>query len=249
MRVSRPGSDRILRDSGIQYTFLDAHALTNGYPRPRHGEYVPVYCPSGLAVFGHDLATRDLVWVRDKGYPGDPSYLDFNSDIGYSLPQDYLAPFTQQPGPAPVGIKYARLGKGGDEVYDPDTAFSRCDAHASHFLYSCCELVDRLYQVFGRQPVVAAMFDTEHLGHWWSEGPMWLDLVLRKMAYDQETVKLCTALDYLRANPTNQVITPSMSSWGYQGYSETWLMGRNHWIYPELYQAIEAFDMLRNAEP
>jgi 1,4-alpha-glucan branching enzyme len=37
---------------------------------------------------------------------------------------------------------------------------------------------------------------------------------------------------------------PSMSSWGYQGYSETWLMGRNHWIYPQLYAAVEDFEHL-----
>jgi len=39
--------------------------------------------------------------------------------------------------------------------------------------------------------------------------------------------------------PYNQVILPSTSSWGYQGYHETWLMGRTHWIYSEIYEAID----------
>ena len=244
-----PGVDGILRDSGIHYFFLDAHGITNGHPRPRYGVHAPVYCPSGVAAFGRDWSSHDLVWLKDRGYPGDPFYLDYNSDIGYSLPQDYLAPFTHQPGPDPVGIKYARNGKGGDEVYVPDIAFSRCDEHASHFMHRCCEQVHQLHAALGRRPVMVAMFDTEHFGHWWHEGPIWLDLVLRKMAYDQKTVKLSTALDYLKANPTHQIVSPSMSSWGYQGHSETWLMGRNHWIYPQLYQVIEAFQMMLAQDP
>ena len=37
--------------------------------------------------------------------------------------------------------------------------------------------------------------------------------------------------------PENQVITPSFSSWGYNGYSEVWLEGSNDWVYRHLHQA------------
>lgn len=73
-------------------------------------------------------------------------------------------------------------------------------------------------------------------------GVAWLDLVLRKLSAGHNAIKLITARDYLKTHPTNQVVTPSASSWGYQGYSETWLMGRNHWIYPALYEKIEIID-------
>jgi 1,4-alpha-glucan branching enzyme len=75
--------------------------------------------------------------------------------------------------------------------------------------------------------------------------------MIRKMAYDQQTIQLTTGYDYLRLYPSNQVVMPSMSSWGYQGYSETWLMGRNHWIYPALYDAVDTFEALLEefAEP
>jgi 1,4-alpha-glucan branching enzyme len=59
------------------------------------------------------------------------------------------------------------------------------------------------------------------------------------MAYDQDEVSLITPSEYLSENPRNQVITPSLSSWGWKGYSEMWLQGSNDWIYRHLHVASE----------
>ena len=50
---------------------------------------------------------------------------------------------------------------------------------------------------------------------------------------------MITPLDYLREYPVNQVSTPSMSSWGYKGYSEVWLEGSNDWIYRHLHSCAD----------
>ncbi len=50
---------------------------------------------------------------------------------------------------------------------------------------------------------------------------------------------MITPLEYLREYPTNQVSTPSMSSWGYKGFSEVWLEGSNDWIYRHLHKAAD----------
>jgi 1,4-alpha-glucan branching enzyme len=241
-----PALDTLLGRAGLKYFFLDAHGITNGYPRPRFREYAPVHCPSGVAAFGRDWLTHDLVWLKDKGYPGDPFYRDYSTDIGFELSQDYLSPFTHTLSRVPTGIKY--LSASGD-VYDPQAAFSRCDAHANHFIESCRELIVRLHTELGRRPVVVALFDAEHFGHWWHEGAMWLNLVIRKLAYDQSAIKLVTARDYLEIYSTNQIVAPSMSSWGYQGYNESWLMGRNAWIYPRVFEMIELLDSVIAAHP
>ncbi len=217
-----PGLDALLRDEGIGYFFLDAHGLLNGDPRPKFGVHAPIHCPSGVAAFGRDWKSHDLVWVRDKGYPGDPFYRDFYEGIS-------------------TGMKYF---SGAREIYDAVKALSRCDEHANHFAGTCQQQVEYLHDALGRKPVVSALFDTEHFGHWWHEGPAWLNLLLRRISRDRPAVKLVTARDYLELNPVNQVVNPSMSSWGYQGYSETWLMGRNHWIYPAVYEMIELLDRL-----
>ncbi|MBN1953757.1 MAG: DUF1957 domain-containing protein [Anaerolineae bacterium] len=237
-----PGIDELLQEEGIRYTFLNANGILNGHPRPRFGVHAPVHSPHGVVAFGRDWGIHDLVWLEDKGYPGDPCYLDGDRDIGYELELEQVAPFTHIDRPAGTGIKYHRGKRAGGGAYDPDAAFRRCDAHAQHFFHWCQERVQALQAWMGRKPVLVAMFDTEHFGHWWREGPTWLELVLRKLVYDQQTVELVTASDYLRQYPVNQEVTPSLSSWGYQGYSESWLMGRNHWLYPRLYRAIERLD-------
>ena len=203
-----PGVDEVLAGAGIRCFFLDAHGILNGRPRPKLGIHAPILCPAGVAAFGRDWNSHDLVWRKEVGYPGDPAFLDQMRDRGY----------------------------------DPDLAFQRCDAHASHFVATCQRRVEELQAALGTRPVLVALFDTEHFGHWWHEGPQWLNLVIRKLACDQKTVRLISATDYLEMWPTHQIVTPAASSWGYQGYSETWLMGRNHWIYPLLF---EALDVLR----
>jgi len=49
-----PGVDRILREHGIRYTILETHGVTRADHRPRYGVFAPLFCPSGLAVFGRD---------------------------------------------------------------------------------------------------------------------------------------------------------------------------------------------------
>jgi 1,4-alpha-glucan branching enzyme len=210
--------------------------------QPRFGEYASVHTPHRIAVFARDLPTRDLVWTRDKGYPGDPSYMDHAGDIGLHWDPQYVAPLTHGAGRMRAGIRYyVRGNTSGKTLYDPAAALARCNEHAHHFVQHCQWQVSRLRAGMDRKPVIVAMFDMEHFGHWWWEGPAWLNLVVRKLACEQDTVRMVLPEEYLDEYPTNQAVAPSASSWGYQGYSETWLMGRNHWVYPRVYRAIDAF--------
>lgn len=86
-------------------------------------------------------------------------------------------------------------------------------------------------------PVILSPFDAELFGHWWYEGPEFLELFLRKAAHDQKTFRLTTPGDYLKQNTTQQIVSPSPSSWGNKGYWEVWLDRCNSWIYPHLHAA------------
>ncbi len=55
--------------------------------------------------------------------------------------------------------------------------------------------------------------------------------------------------EYLQENPRNQVVTPSLSSWGWKGYSEMWLQGPNDWIYRHLHAASERMTELAKNFP
>jgi 1,4-alpha-glucan branching enzyme len=54
--------------------------------------------------------------------------------------------------------------------------------------------------------------------------------------------------DYLRNHPTQQVINPAQSSWGFKGFHEYWLNETNAWIYPHLHKATERMIELSRRE-
>jgi 1,4-alpha-glucan branching enzyme len=96
-----------------------------------------------------------------------------------------------------------------------------------------------------------APYDAELFGHWWFEGPDWINFLMRKLHYDQETVKAVTVPEYLERHANLQATQPTMSSWGYKGYAEVWLEGSNDWIYRHLHEAADRMVELArdNCEP
>jgi len=49
----------------------------------------------------------------------------------------------------------------------------------------------------GSQACGGAPYDAELFGHWWFEGPRWLDYLIRGIALDQSTIRLVTLSEYL----------------------------------------------------
>jgi 1,4-alpha-glucan branching enzyme len=68
---------------------------------------------------------------------------------------------------------------------------------------------------------------------------MFLELLFRKLHHDQGMIAPITPSGYLRQYPTNQVATPSLSSWGEKGYGEYWCNGSNAWVYRHLHKMAE----------
>jgi 1,4-alpha-glucan branching enzyme len=100
-----------------------------------------------------------------------------------------------------------------------------------------------------RPPLLVAPYDTELFGHWWYEGPEFLDLFVRKACCDQNVFSLTTPGEYLHQHPTQQVARPSASSWGEEGYWRAWLNESNEWIYPHLQIAQERMTDLARRFP
>jgi len=238
-----PGHDEIFKEAGIRFFFTDSHGVLHGSPRPKYGVFAPVYCKgTGVACFGRDLESSKQVWSSIEGYPGDYNYREFYRDIGFDLEYDYIKPYIHPDGVRiNTGIKYYRITGTGNhkEPYVADWARDKAAAHAGNFMFNRQKQASYLKDLMGKPAIIVSPYDAELFGHWWYEGPMWLDFLFRKIACDQDEIRLVTPSEYLNENPRNQVITPSMSSWGYKGYSEMWLQGSNDWIYRHLHMASE----------
>ncbi|MDH7578245.1 MAG: DUF1957 domain-containing protein [Bacillota bacterium] len=245
----RPGDDRILKKFGIKYFFVESHGLLHASPRPKYGYFAPVYTPAGVAAFGRDMESSKQVWSAQEGYPGDFDYRDFYRDIGYDLDLGYIGPYLPEGRiRTHTGIKYYRITglSNHKEPYVRSYALEKAALHAGNFMFNREKQVEWLAHVLDRKPIVVAPYDAELFGHWWFEGPQWLDYLIRKIHYDQKTIKMITPADYLQLYPCNQVSTPSESSWGWKGYHEVWLNGANDWIWRHLHKAGERMVELAN---
>jgi 1,4-alpha-glucan branching enzyme len=236
------GLEQVLQEANIRWFIVDSHGLLHARPQPRYALFAPVLTKNGLAVFGRDQVSARQVWSRDEGYPGDPRYRDFYRDIGFDLDLDYLKPYL----PAPeqrsfTGLKYYRVtgGTGAKAVYERKPALEAAAGHAQHFLAARSAQLQPLATVLDRPPLVLAPYDAELFGHWWYEGPEFLDNLVRQVCRAPSTFTLLTPSEYLRRHPINQVAQPSPSSWGEEGYWRMWLDEKNEWIYPHLRVAQE----------
>jgi Uncharacterized conserved protein len=239
-----PGVEKQLADAEFRYTFVDTHAFERASSQPLRGVYAPIMSEDGVAFFGRDRATSSQVWSADEGYPGHPDYREFYRDLGHELSEKELSEFIID-GHIRIntGLKFHRITSRGSEekaLYNPDAARERAARHAEHFLRNRIGQVERLAgQYPGRPPLIVAPYDAELFGHWWFEGPQFLEYVFRKMHHDQDAVKCMTPAEYLEKFPENQQALPAGSSWGGDGTYEFWVNDANQDIIPPLHQAAD----------
>ncbi len=248
------GIDEHLRDSGIRYFFTDTHGILFAHPRPRYGVYAPIICPkSRVAALGRDTESSKQVWSAVEGYPGDGIYRDFYRDVGFDLDYEYLKPHLHENGIRSfLGMKYYSITGRTDQKdpYNPQAARDKAAEHAGNFMFNREKQVEWLAgSMDGRPSLIIAPYDAELFGHWWFEGPDWINFLLRKMHFDQQTVKMITVPEYLDRYPNLQVAQPVMSSWGYKGYAEVWCEDSNDWIYRHLHEGAERMVELARANP
>jgi 1,4-alpha-glucan branching enzyme len=231
----------VLQEANLRWFVVDSHGLLHARPRPLYALAAPVFTASGAAAFGRDLDSARQVWSRDEGYPGDLRYRDFYRDIGFDLEFEYLKPHLPAAERGFTGIKYFRVTGASreKELYDRAAALQAAAGHADHFVAGRVAQVQRLAGHMDRPPLVVAPYDAELFGHWWYEGPEFLDCVARKACAAPQALEFITPEEYLHRHATNQVATPGPSSWGEEGYWRVWLNDANQWIYPHLEAAQE----------
>jgi 1,4-alpha-glucan branching enzyme len=188
-----PGMEFDYAAAGVGHFMVDGPTL--------HGDTAlgrPV-TDSGVVAFGRDLQVSYRVWSPKSGYPGHASYRDFHT-------YDHV-----------TGLKPARVtGRNvpGDAKapYDPDRADKAVDGHVADFVDVVRQRLAAESERIGRPAHVIAAFDTELFGHWWYEGPVWLERVLR--ALPAAGVRVGTLSDAVADGFIGAPVELPPSSWG-----------------------------------
>jgi 1,4-alpha-glucan branching enzyme len=248
------GVDAILAECGVEYFYSDSHAVLLGDPRPALGLHAPVRTPAGVFCFPRDHESSKQVWSADEGYPGDPAYREFYRDVGFDADYEYIRPYLHPDGVRRgVGLKYHRItGAGGlheKDYYDPETASARAEVHAGNFAFNRELQARSLVGGMDRPPLIVSPYDAELFGHWWFEGPLFLEHVLRKVANEVPALELITGTDYIDRGYPVQEQQPNASTWGDEGYFRVWLNGGNAWFYRHQHHAEQRMSELARRHP
>ena len=185
------GLEGVLAERGLAYTCLDQSSHERGTAALR-----PIRLPGGPVAFTIDWSTVSLVW-SDQGYPADPAYLEYHRL-------------------SPNGM---RLWSISSAPYDPAAAAKRATEHAASFLAAVRDRLERYRAETGQRGLCVFAIDTELLGHWWAEGPLWLREVIKGAELDG--VRLLTLPQALREHEPED--RPAReASWGEGKSLETW---------------------------
>lgn len=228
------GLNHFLADEGIRYFFVDTHGITHATPRPKYGAYAPVEIGRGVFSFGRDPSSSFQVWSSTEGYPSDYRYREYYRDIGHELPEEYISNYIHPTGTRHnTGIKYHRITGRTDykEYYNPELAMQVAGEHAEDFLRSRIAQSEMFLQTEGQAPIIVSPYDAELFGHWWYEGPKFLEFLFKKIHFDQHKIQTIHPMQALGILPRVQSVDMNMSSWGESGYSDVWLNSSNEWIY------------------
>jgi 1,4-alpha-glucan branching enzyme len=187
----RPGIEPLLAERGVRYFCTDQSA----HETPGDA-LAPARAGAGLVAFTLDWGAIELVWSR-RGYPADPAYAEFHR-------------------PSMEGTRLWAIGGG---PYEPEAAAARAREHARAFCARIAERLAAFREQRGRPGLVTFGIDTELLGHWWSEGAVWLGEVLDEAP--RHGIRLVTLPEALeRHEPEERSLRES--TWGEGKDLRTW---------------------------
>jgi 1,4-alpha-glucan branching enzyme len=204
--------DILFEDTEVHRAFYQPHYVEGPYAGVRP-----------CAIFPRDPRTGVQVWSGELGYPGDGDYLDFHKKRW------------------PGGHRYWRVTStkadlADKQPYYPEIAAQRTRDHAEHFVSI---VLDALRAGFEDEipPILSAPFDAELFGHWWFEGPLWLEHVARIFAREEVPVKLTDCTRYIDQYPSQGFLPLPEGSWGKNGDHEVWLNPDTSWTWSHIYPA------------
>ncbi|GAA4846017.1 glycoside hydrolase family 57 protein [Actinomycetospora corticicola] len=186
-----PGMEREYAVAGVRRFLVDGPAL--------HGDTAAAHPVDGsdVVAFGRDLEVTYRVWSPRSGYPGGPDYRDFHA-------------FDHASGFKPFRVTGKRVA--AKAPYAPDRAALAVGKDAQDFVATVVRRLRELHARRGKPGLVVAAYDTELFGHWWHEGPAWLEQVLTLLP--DAGVHVTTLRGAVEAGHVEEPVVLPPSSWG-----------------------------------
>jgi 1,4-alpha-glucan branching enzyme len=186
-----PGLEWRLAEQGVRWFCIDQSA----HREPLEA-LAPVRTGAGPVALPIDWEAISWLWSLD-GYPSDPVHAQF---AGKSL----------------RGIRIWKVGGG---AYDPAAAEAVARRQAEEFLAAAAQRLRTYADRQRRRGLLVFAIDTELLGHWWSEGPIWLRAVLE--GAEAAGIRLLTVPQALAEHePVERPL--QASTWGEDKDLRTW---------------------------
>jgi 1,4-alpha-glucan branching enzyme len=187
----QPGLEELLSERSLAYFCCDQTGHHEGL-----ASLAPVATAAGPVAFTIDWEAVRWLWSLE-GYPSDPVHTDFHRK----------------------SLRGSRPWSIGGGPYDPVAAATKAREQGRRFVDAVGARLARFRARRGRRGLVVFAIDTELLGHWWWEGPAWLEEVLRVAPeHGVELVTLSGALE--RHEPEERELHPA--TWGEGKDLRTW---------------------------
>ncbi len=186
-----PGMEHDYAAAGVRRFLVDGPAL--------RGDTAAAHPVDGTDVvaFGRDLEVTYRVWSPRAGYPGGADYRDFHA-------------FDHESGFKPFRVTGKRVSD--KAPYDAERAAAAVERDAADFVRTVVERLRGIRARRGRTGLVVAAYDTELFGHWWHEGPAWLERVLTLLP--EAGVHVTTLRGAVEAGHVEEPVVLPASSWG-----------------------------------
>lgn len=245
----RMGIEFYLQKHGLRYFIVDSHLLKGGkavgtylarfeglrklwdqsrneekdrsFDVDANREPYQVYWVDGtvgdgdpVGILTRDPETSLQVWSGEYGYPGDGSYLDFHKKH------------------FPGGHRYWRVTSpqadlGDKKQYVLEDIEPRLNENADHFVGLLRDVLKKS-SVDPSERMVVSPFDTELFGHWWFEGPRWLEKVLWQIEQAGD-IQPSQGSELITSTESAPVVALPEGSWGEGGFHYIWLNENTEW--------------------
>jgi 1,4-alpha-glucan branching enzyme len=198
----RPGLEHTYAAAGVSHLVFDEETLAAAGRSTAAGYRLG---DTDVVAFGRDLAVTNRIWSSRDGYPGGRDYRDFHAvdpESGFRL--------WRVTGPSP-----------DKQPWSARAAAAAIERDAQDFVGAVRSRLQEVAARDGRPGLVVAAYDTELFGHWWHEGPAFLDRVLRLLP--TAGVKVAT----LRTALESGLVDPAASPGDFLPPAGTWGAGKD----------------------